>query len=642
MGILHSSHNERDLQEMMDMFQKDNISLERTFFHGKGFGAIGRFPNSHETPPILRERPIDMTEYIEKKQGPHKKMYYVTGDHYTMGFIIGKMCAQEIEEMCTTYLNHLIPQFLSEALDFAMRSAPSFIRKAYERFLNMVTSLVMAEAVPVYEMAVKKKSIPDELHQELLGLVAGAQDSRTVTAVTYERLVTSNYGFDFLLSEGFSGRLVTRLKTSWEKMPKDIQDQVPFKDQYMIIPDMCNAFMVSGKATKSGHGSYLFRDFQLNSAHVFHRLCTIIIRKPKDTGHMSAAVAMPGMIGCVTGLNQYGVASGVNLVRSSAVDKNQDLGIGCMMMIRKMTQEAKSVDDIPKLFEDNYLGCPWLFYAADAQGKQKVFEVIAKSTDHKETLIPEKWVDPKIYRPDKYPTPKDMQHWHSTQHKFGTGVWPRDSLYTTESDDQQLLTWNQKIDELTPTHLLTEKERWKPGNFIHDQWQDEEKQIGKYGNLYFPPWKHIQPGVTVITNSFLNPCTRITQMTALANYVERIATGNQWRFDKITKTLMDSYGNIDLEAGKTLIQFLSPWKEPGYPQNTRIRRKPPSFEEIIQLLQNEKCSLGEEDLHRNQGYEAGVLISGALSVVDCVQRTMENKSGYWGTDFYKVTLPKPE
>ena len=601
------SHGERALDAA---FAKDGCRLLKTYSYGStGVGALAQ----------TKSLQADDAGSILQRSGPYKTAVYVRGTGYEMGFLIGRMLPDEVEAVCTTYIEHIAPQFVSEAFDLAMRRAPLLFKVAYDTLLGIVTEILIRQSVNVFKEAVKNGDIPSRIIQEMRGMLAGCASVKTVSLVTLERIIAANYGLDYMIVEIFSGRLLEQVKQAIKLLPREVSEMLPkMRAEFFSVPDMCNGAMVSGPATESKRDVYLLRDFQFQNSYVFHKTCTLIIRQPVDPDlQLSCVVTIPGLVGCVTALNISGLACGLTMVRSGAVDMNR-LGMGALILMREIVDRCSTVDQMEQLTRQIYMGCPWILYGIDEGGCQVVLETIGRSHDTVENLVPAKWVDKKQILSLM---PQDMDAWRQ---KDALGVWKRTGQHPTETDET-LRIWSEPLVKAGKHPELVDPERWSPGGLLYMSWQDEHDGVRDLGNFYFPPWRPIGPGVCVINNSFLNPVLRLTQMNNLITMLERTSVGNQYRYDTLILNLKNEYGHLDFEKCRDIITFLSPWKRPDYPQNLNAFAK---FQAMLGTIMEPEVPIERGD----------TVISGALTVVDVLARRIENKNGYWGTEWYGLSL----
>jgi hypothetical protein len=100
---------------------------------------------------------------------------------------------------------------------------------------------------------------PEELVQEMHGLADGCVAANPQTAVTWERVVTLNFGFDFLLACVYAGRLWTdtlafaRERGVSSELLAFFEENEPMGAYLLKAPVLyCDAFGVRDNATASG------------------------------------------------------------------------------------------------------------------------------------------------------------------------------------------------------------------------------------------------------------------------------------------------------------------------------------------------------------------------------------------------------
>jgi hypothetical protein len=565
---------------------------------------------------------------ILERRGPNKCVIYASGDPYTMGYMVGSLVPKQVEAI-STFVRHIPAQFVANDIDHMALTAPVVYQIIYKALTQVMLDLLTQGTVAAFYKAIKQGDIPERFLDEMKGLYDGAVSGLMVTPLTLETLIVANYGIDFLIGHVYSGRLQKELERAWDKLPDYIHKMYPNRPSNLVtVPDMCNAAMISGTATKSGQDAYLIRDFQFANAHIYHRFCTIMIRKPTGFApHL--AVGIPGMVGCVTYLNAWGVAGGMNMVRSSAIDLKH-LGLGCILTLRVLADEAKSSQHVKQLLRRYNRGVPWIYYAIDKTGDSHIYET-----------IPNYWDTEQLYRMCKKRMPKEM--WNSicetTDYTPGTQRGVRDRQNESKYPVQE---WSHEL----LSRKFLKKYRWSTKrwsgstNYLFDSWSDELEAVADHQNMYFPPYRYVGPGVKIATNNFLYPVWRTTQMNRHAALAELSSWGNQWRYDTMAKDIKTHYGEWDKERCLQLAQFLSPWKYSDYPQNTGATRQIPIFQQLFQESNESENENEEEEEEKVEpvGFENSVGITGSLSVVDIQNMTLYNKSGYWGNDFYHISL----
>lgn len=617
MGQKNSSEiHAKEYTLIRDAFQKDQIELRDFITYGDGVGAMGLTETTHYSASDFSEE--DVARMVLSKTGPRKSVYYIKGTAYEMGYLLGRLNSEDIEAVCTTYIRHIPSQFFSPTFDLAMRTAPVLYNVMYEFLLEMFVQSLMEGAVQHFRKAVSVGDIPVRFVEEMRGIIAGAKNPQ----ITEDRLIAANYGIDYIYMQIMSGQLLRKVKRAWELLPHTEK----FEDHFLTTPDMCNAFMVSGAATLTGEDSYFMRDFQFMNGNVYHRACTIIIRQPVDPAfQLTASVGMPGMIGSVVCLNDDGVVMGANLVRSTAINRDR-LGLGCLMTIRACVEQSKSVDDVEHTLKQIHIGIPWIYYAQDGSGNMRVFETIAESCGSADIMTAHVWIkNPELMA--LLPPSSELQRWAELE-DHSPSVWPRTAVPPLHSD-AVFHQWSTPL--LTHFKLpeLASEERWRTGGYFYNSWVEEQAAVITLMNYYFPPWRHVGEGILVVTNNFLNPLLRLTQMSTMANMTERMSVGNQWRYDDMTAQLQAEYGRLTYDTCKSILTFLSPWKHPDYPQNMELNNLSSEYA-FLDVIQGRH--------HDRQKNPVSTLHAGSLTIVDTRTCWLENKNGYWGTDWYGIHL----
>ena len=540
-------------------FEKDGHKIVGYMGHGQGIGIRARAVTGN---------------YVA----------YVSGTPYEMGYLMGNLFYRELEQTCQTYLPHMIPQFISEDFDLAMKEFPLILSIVYDSLLEWLIDILITESVNAFDESVKRGDIPAALVEEIQGMVEGAASVQAFSYVTRSRLIAANFGLDYLFSQILSGKLLVRLKEFLKQFP-----DIPIASRYILaLPEMCNLVLASKSATLSGKDAYMMRDFQFANGRVYHKNSMILIRDSRMTGRLlNASVTMPGWIGAITGLNSAGLGCGMNMVRSEAVDVDR-IGCGIMMMNRSILDQCKTVEEMEQLVRKMYTGMPWITYGIDDSGTQRVFEMIGRNVSL------EGWEN-------RYDKPKQLiASFKLDAWKGGSGgVWPRTGCHHKEGD-KELSSMNQRLFEFV--------NRQNPSFPMFKTFREEEENL--LGNSYFPLW-YPQKDVTIATNTFMNPILRRTEMTAKMYALTTGAPSSTTRYGKLAKAVEKYHGRITLSECRSIISFLNPRDEPDYTDNKR------------------KFPLYNGDT---------VLIRGSLSVIDIHARRLENKAGNWKNEFFGITL----
>lgn len=130
------------------------------------------------------------------KTGAPKSAFFVQGSGYEMGFLLGQLAAPETETMATTYLTHIVPSLLDPTLDEEL-SNNATTAPVYDLLCGLLADLLVKDANAAFASDLATGIIPFNLVDELHGLADGA-NAAGAADVTYEKLVTLNYGMDWI------------------------------------------------------------------------------------------------------------------------------------------------------------------------------------------------------------------------------------------------------------------------------------------------------------------------------------------------------------------------------------------------------------------------------------------------------------
>lgn len=630
------SHSKR-LTAIEKAFQQNGCTIKNYFRYNDYYGVIGE-----TNVPVYSQSNINIEVNIENilsRNGPKKCVLYASGDAYTMGYQIGSLVPHQVESV-TTFIRHIAPQFITNDIDHMSLTAPLIYRLVYKALTQVVIDLITKTTVQEFYKAHHAGHIPESYLQELKGLRDGCLSRLSASPLTLESLIVANYGIEVLIASVYSGKLERNLQEIWKKLPVNVHRAFPQRPETLSsIPDMCNAIMISGEATKSNASSYLLRDFQFANAHTYDRYCTIIVRNPVGKPAFMG-VSMPGFIGYTVFLSSHSVCGGMNMVRSTAVDI-RNLGLGSILTCRYLAENARTSAEVEQLLHDTVRGNPWLYYAIDKTGDSHVYE-----------SIPKKWDDGKSDLTQLSNLPEKL--WTDIVNTTSYQPGKRKGLVDRFNNDYPIKLWSLNLikDNVVNKYQWQNLERWNSiGSYLFDSWTEESDALNDHMNMYFTPTRLQGDNVKIVTNNFIDPIWRTTQMNKRTAIAELSSTGNQWRYDRLCELIQEQYGQIDIYSCLDILEFLSPWKEADYPQNIGVSRRIPDFYELIERQVNPNVVERKQKRKRQErfvdaaneddfvvGYQNNVVITGSLSVVDVKNMTIYNKSGYWGNDYYSLSL----
>jgi hypothetical protein len=139
--------------------------------------------------------------------GRAKKALYVAGTGRDMGFLVGSLAARDVAKMAVTYVSQLPIELVARSL-FERAQKSKRWRKVYDAVVYLLGDILVAGANGSFQQLLEAGGyFPDALVQEMHGIVEGCQAVDPDSPVTFDRIVTLNYGIDFLLAHAYSGKL---------------------------------------------------------------------------------------------------------------------------------------------------------------------------------------------------------------------------------------------------------------------------------------------------------------------------------------------------------------------------------------------------------------------------------------------------
>ncbi len=175
----------------------------------------------------------------------------------------------------------------------------------------------------------------------------------------------------------------------------------------------CSSFAVFGKATDDGrlfHG----HNFDWNMDAGIQNNAALFLYEPEG-GIPFAAYGYAGMVGYVSGMNMKGVSVGF----IGAVTRDgRSSALPLMLVLRKVLEEAGSVDEAREIIEQAHRGVGYNYVIADGERKEaRAFETTANhfaaftDNDEKETCEYAIRIDDAVFRADEAmdPTVRSFQ-----------------------------------------------------------------------------------------------------------------------------------------------------------------------------------------------------------------------------------------
>jgi len=589
-------------------FEADGYKIVDKAEHNSGWG--------------LTAESINVTLYTTKAP---KRVYYVAGGAADRGCVqlgalhlrqqlanhlflhrnvFGQLSAKETYIMSEHYVNNVVPSLIS----------PGIIQKLgnstlAQWLLNWVGTSITKGAVKSFQEHSEQGVFPQWILDEMAGIAAGANSVLPAeTQVNPDRLVTLNYGFDWISAEAFSGAIFKKLLLAADNELDT--DAVQALARVMLpgsihVPTYCDAFMVSGNATRSGSGAFMGRDLQLASGDVLQDHATMVIYAPTEAGmHPLVSVAAPGFVGSISALNSQGLSMGVDTLRAGFINITRP-GLNSILMVRLATQTADSTAEATQVVRDTVRGVPYFYPMQDASGDGRVLET-GMYDDGSLPDLSRLLNDTALLA--ALPSWEELQQLSPVD--YGNGVFVRNGSYRPP---QALLdTYNPKLWALSGLPYNTSAGQWGVQGALWPSFKAENEHWYNSFSRYFSPARVPlqRTDVVLVSNVALVPQLRVAEMTGWASVVPGEAM--QWRYDTLARrvvTVADTVG-FDLEAAQNTILFLDPWQSPGY---WKVQAVPGDLNSTV--------------------------IEGAISAMDCQAKVIRTKTGYFGDDWLQITLP---
>lgn len=554
--------NERIIK-LTNAFKEDNYSVDAAIVEFKD--KIG-----------IRSKHNTAIDYGTKQQ---KKVYYLEGDHYQMGYMLGLLAEPDIERMATDFADSIVISFINGD----KTSRHPILEKILGELILLIVNEISKKMNP---------GLPDEFTQEMNGILAGCKKANPKTKVTTDRLMVLNIGIDILLSIIYTGDILL------EKLP-DI------KPGEFKIPIMCNAFALFGAAAKGNH--YMGRDFMFPTAGVFQDTACMIIYNPigiaSEVPHIS--MTAPGMIGSIAAININGIGVGVDMSPSGNCTPHS-VGLNSLPMLRYTIQNAKSAQHGVDLMQNSIRGVSWDYVIADGVNDKACIVEAGSSTANPDFLA---------YPPNNIksllPTNEYIQAHQTVKLQNGLMVRWNDYSYP----ESYLNDFNKNLWDFYNKQYHAKKQ------FYPDA-MAEKGYINRTYNekncpdvFYFAPQREKRNDFVMVTNHYVIPEMRLF---AMHPWTALIAASNaddiQWRYDELNNQVLGALENgpIDYNTAKSLIDYLAPYgKFPDYYNN------------------NPRSKDGKE-----------IRIEGSVSICDLKNKTIESHYGYYCDEWIKLSLTK--
>ena len=499
--------------------------------------------------------------------------YYLKGCPYEIGYLLGTLASSEIESMCTTYLQRVLPSFLSPDLQALMDA--STLEKPLGDIIEQMSAWLVEDCAKMIETSwsMYMHHMPDFI-AEIQGLRDGAVASGS-REVTFDRLLAINTMPDLLMLKLNGGETQASF-LSFMRMRGYQQAE----GMLLHLLNVANAITETGHPARTldealrrsspiGCNSWaikdpsglvsMCRDFQLPNGGVYQDLSSIIIRDGRPVGGCLCFYGgVPSIVGGTTGMKYDGrsyLAIGVNILRSRL---QGGCGLPALGIIHTLTSRSDiwstsvaeaALQQLPRFAAWTYPVC------SDT-------DAVALETGASVPLSPSATVEYALSSVDSRLCKAVLSTSLPTDAFDGTeiqnGVATRSFLYRDPAwlaDVNDTLFKAFRYGDVLPyssTHIFD------PSNFQSDV--ELRKRGIRLGNNYFVPSRS-NMHLLVTSNDAIVPLMRLFQMsTGATDAADMTSKAVQWRYDRAVQ-----FGNklVGLKSPsrkklENVVSFLSP------------------------------------------------------------------------------------
>ncbi len=573
MTLVNASVALKTDQEIIDAFDQDGFEVinQVTYNGRRGFEAQSKTVINIET----------------KKK---KRAYYVEGSSYEMGYLIGMMAHEDVEQMTGKFEDQIVPSLL--------HSKKWWARWAAKIIMNIVRRAAWKQ----------RKIIPKSLYDEMQGIRDACRKINRRSKVGMKRLLALNTGFDIILATAYDPNsfLYQKLRIT--------------ADEFQTALIGCNGFAAFGNATSDGK-HYMGRDFMFPTAGVFQDVACMIVYNPIDTDTVlnqtrqrlpTLCMTAPGFAGCIAALNENGIGVGVDMLPGADNNINKP-GVNSLLLVRHTADFAESADDAVNIMTEAERGVSWLYLIGDGKNNKAVVLEAGMNSDD---FDPFKYPDQDLFKDGLLPSKEFFeQHENATPDKGLVARW------STYKYPQPFLDYNKGLFEkygktYSPVMMDTT-------GFINPGYKSGSySQPGKANNnnpkaYYFAPQREDKDDLVLVTNMAVTPTMRLAGMhpdTVKIAGKDALSQA-QWRYDALNKELLDNYGNISEDEAWNIINFLRPNNNGPYPKFYGHGRT--TTKEIDEIV-----------------------VHGSTSLLNLTDHTMKSIYGYFGDGPVKLSLKK--
>jgi hypothetical protein len=503
---------------------------------------------------------------LRSRRGTRKRAYYIEGSSFEKGWLMGRMAEPEVSRMAGDYIRRVAFAFFGPS--------PLARPEAFPGIKTLIVDLIEGAARRMLD------DIPPEYVEEMKGIEAGCRETNPGTDVTQEHLMALNLGIDCVLSHVYSGEIFARRRVH---------------PSCLRTPFGCNAFSISGAAAGGRH--FFGRDFMFPTADVFQDTACLAVYAAQDDSHRYfVSQTAPGFVGVMTGMNDAGVAMGVDMMASSLCDPARP-GFNSLLLLRECIEHCLTAEEAVTRIAEAPRGVSWIYPIADAGGRAYVVEAgrrlspnapfpyFEKVPARLRKLLPDlAYIERQraahgmaapvrgiCVRPRGYFYPREyLQDWNESL----WGAFEKSPLTKFASAVRLMVTeagvlfrwifagrprgWTRDVRRLLRSINFHRADFGERGYISSNR---EERNCP--GPFYFAPQREARDDVLVATNHCIAPEMRLTAMT---EWIALLAGGEQddiqWRYDELNREILEALDaapdGIDEEGAWRLIDFLHP------------------------------------------------------------------------------------
>lgn len=525
------------------------------------------------------------------KTHQYKRAYYVEGSNYNMGYLMGMMAHDEVEQMVGKFESQIIPSLLHKKGilgKLASKIIMSIVRRAAWRH---------------------RRVMPKSLWDELNGIRDACRKINRRSKVGVKRLLALNMGFDIIMASAYDPESY-------------LFQRLGIKNHELRIDHIgCNGFAVFNNATADGK-HYMGRDFMFPTGGVFQDVACMVVYNPSETDTVNGqtrhrlptlCMTAPGFVGCIAAMNENGVGIGVDML-PAANNNIKKPGVNSLLLVRHTADFAESAEDAVEIMTEAPRGVSWLYLIGDGKHNKAVVLEAGMNTDN---FDPFEYPDKQLFKTGLLPS-KEFYEEHAPD-KPVKGLVARWSTYKYP---EVFLTANpalfDKFGKTFKPEMMGETAFLNPGFKSGSYSEETEKGLATNNNpkaYYFAPQRESKDDVVLVTNMAVTPTMRLPGMhedTVKIAGKDAISQ-SQWRYDALNKELLDNYGTINKEKAWEIINFLRPNHQGPYEKfYGHGRTTPEAIDDIV--------------------------VHGSTSLLNLTDKTMKSIYGYFGDEAVEMSL----